>query len=486
MTCSFLPTFALSCCLGLSSALAGWPPPRVSAAPPPGGPERRMYGQWHGLLPVTGGSAALTIAVTELADGRRTALLDVPLQRLNRVALTVTVFGDSVRFAATKPAVRFAGRWMLGSLDKLEGTWRDPSGADAPLTLERMIAAEPAKAKALPYLAEEVRFVNATASAGALASAGADSKAGLSLAGTLTRPAGKGPFPAIVLLSDQGAQDRDAVYDTYRFFAELADGLTRAGFVVLRYDDRGTGQSTGSLPDATAAELATDAQAGLNFLRARPDVDVTRLGLLGHGEGANVALLAAAGPLPPSFVVALAGYGIAGHAALVQQQAALVRSLGADEAQVETSIRRQRDMLTIVRNMTDKDLTQAIVANMLRQDSPGLDLATAQTSAAQMLTRSYRTFLEFDPLAQLGQVKCPVLLLGGSADEQVNTEVNFAALQKGLRNDRSVTAVKLPGVNHLFQPDAQQWPVVGGLAKPVVAPAALAALTAWLQRQTAP
>ena len=68
----------------------------------------------------------------------------------------------------------------------------------------------------------------------------------------------------------------------------------------------------------------------------------------------------------------------------------------------------------------------------------------------------------------------------------MNTEVNFAALQKGLRNDRSVTAVKLPGVNHLFQPDAQQWPVVGGLAKPVVAPAALAALTAWLQRQTAP
>ena len=290
----------------------------------------------------------------------------------------------------------------------------------------------------------------------------------------------------MVLLSDQGAHSRDAVYDNYRFFAELADGLTKAGFVVLRYDDRGVGNSTGTLSTATTAELATDAQAGLNFLRARSDVDVTHIGLLGHGEGANVALLAAAGPLPPSFVVAAGGYGVPGYEALVQQQTALMRGLGADEAQVEASTRRERDMLAIIRNMTDKSVTQAIVANMLRQDSQGMDAATAQASAAQMLTVAYRAFLDFNPQDQLGQVKCPVLLLAGSADEQVNADVNTAALQKGLHNDHTVATVKLPGVNHLLQPDMQQWPIVDGQARPVVAPAALIALTGWLKRQVAP
>ncbi|WP_201983667.1 alpha/beta hydrolase family protein [Hymenobacter rubidus] len=336
-----------------------------------------------------------------------------------------------------------------------------------------------------PYLSEQVHFANAAATAGATASAGTSSKAGLLLAGTLTLPVGKGPFPAVLLLSDQGAQDRDAVYDNYRFFAELADGLTKAGFAVLRYDDRGVGQSTGSLPSATPPDLATDAQAGLNFLQTRPDIDPTRLGLLGHGQGANVALLAAAGPLPPNFVVALAGYGVPVREALVQQNAALLRSLGADAAQVDATARRQRDMLAIISNMTDKAQTQAIVANMLRQDSPGMDVATAQASAAQMLTPAYRSFLDFDPQPQLGQVKCPVLLLNGTVDEQVDADINATALQKGLRNNRSVTAVKLSGVNHLLQPDPKQWPIIEGQARPVIAPTAIMALTSWLRRQTA-
>ena len=445
--------------------------------------ERHLFGQWRGLLVVPGGSLEVTIDVTELPDGRRSALLDVPLQRLSRVPLTVALAGDSVQFAATRPALRFAGRWVAS--DKLVGTWRQ-GGTATPLTLEHVAGSEPAaKAPASAYTSEEVRFVNSAATAGPLASStGPGSKDGLAFAGTLTRPPGKGPFPAVVLVSDLGPQTRDAVYDGYRLFVELADGLTKAGFAVLRYDDRGVGNSTGVLANATAAELATDAQAALNFLRARADVDGTHLGLVGHGEGANVALLAAAGPLPPAFVAALGGYGIPGHEALVQQQTALLKSAGAEPDQVEAATRRQRDMLAIIRNLTDKTQTQAIVANMLRQDAPGLDAATAQASAGQMLTRAYRAFLDFDPQAQLSQVKCPVLLLAGTADEQVNADVNLAALQKGLRANKAVTATKLPGVNHLLQPDMQEWPVVGGQARPVPAASAQAALTTWLQRQT--
>ena len=465
---------------------AAAPGPRQPAIPAlPVLAERHLFGQWRGLLAVPGGSLEVTIDVTELPDGRRSALLDIPLQRLSRVPLAVAVAGDSVRFTSPRPALRFAGRWA--SADKLTGTWQQ-GGTAVPLALEHVAGTEPVAKAAAPaaYLKEEVRFTNTAASAGPLASSGgAGGKDGLAFAGTLTRLVGKGPFPAVVLLSDLGPQSRNADYDGYALFTELADGLTRAGFAVLRFDDRGVGGSTGTLANATAAELATDAQAALNYLRARPDIDATRLGLVGHGEGANVALLAAAGPLPPAFVAALGGYGIAGHEALVQQQTALLKSAGAAPDQVEAATKRQRDMLAIIRNLTDKTQTQAIVANMLRQDAPGLDAATAQASAGQMLTRAYRAFLDFDPQAQLSQVKCPVLLLAGTADEQVNADVNLAALQKGLRANKAVTATKLPGVNHLLQPDMQEWPVVGGQAKPVPAATALGTLTAWLQRQSA-
>ena len=460
--------------LGSMATGATVPPGALPAA-------HRVYGQWRGQVAVPGGSAEITIAVTELPDGRRMALLDMPLQRLNRVPLTVRVTADSVYFGSAKPLLGFAGRWV--SADKLAGTWTQGSTL-VPLALEHIEASPLASAASVSYSTEAVRFANAAASSGAVASTGDGSQQGLALAGTLTRPTGTGPFPALVLLSDLGAQDRDATYDGYRFFAELADHLTRAGFMVLRYDDRGVGQSTGSLPNTMTTELATDAQAGLNFLRTRADADVTHIGLLGHGEGANVALLAAAAPLPPNFVVAVGGYGISGREALVQQQADMLRSAGAEAEQVEASVKRQRSMLAIIRNMTDKGQTQAIVANILRQDSPGMDQATATASAAQLLTRSYRAFLDFDPQAQLAQVKCPVLLLAGTADEQVNAEVNVAALQKGLRGNSNVTAVKLAGVNHLLQPEMQQWPIVGGRARAVPAPPALTVLANWLRLQT--
>jgi dienelactone hydrolase len=445
--------------------------------------EHRVYGRWRGLIFGAGKPTEITIAVTEMPDGRRSALLDVPTQRLIRVPLTVkvTTATDSVYFSATRPALRFAGRWATP--DSLVGSWTQGSTA-ATLRLEHMPGPEAARRSAPPYLIEEVRFVNTASSLEVVASAGGADQNGLALVGTLTRPTGKGPFPALLLLSDLGLQNRDAVYDDYRLFAELANYFTLAGFVVLRYDDRGVGQSAGDLLNSTVADLATDAHAGLEFLRARPDVDVNRIGLLGHGQGANVALLAATGGLPPSFVVAMAAYGVPGHEALVQQHITMMQGAGADPTQVAAGARRQRDMLTIIRHMTDKTQTQAIVANMLRQDSPGIDQAAAQTSAAQLLTRSYRAFLDFNPQSYLSQVRCPVLLLGGSADEQVDADLNLGTLQKGLFGSRGVTVLKLPGVNHLLQPNMQQWPIVGGQPRAVPAPAALDGMANWLRRQT--
>jgi alpha-beta hydrolase superfamily lysophospholipase len=264
--------------------------------------------------------------------------------------------------------------------------------------------------------------------------------------------------------------------------SRLADYLTRRGIAVLRFDDRGVGQSTGE-HQATIGELVTDAQAGLNYMRTRPEVDLSNLGLVGHGEGGNVALLAATMPLPPTFVVGLAPYALPGGVVLAQQQEMTLRSLHTSPTQIAESIKRQQSMFEIILQTSDNAQAQAIVANMIRQSNTALDPATAQATAAEMVTPRYRYFLTFNPLEKLPHVACPVLLLYGTADDMLNAETNATMLTRALRNNKGVTTHKFTGVNHLFQPDRTQWPLLNGEPKPNLSPAASDAMRAWILGQ---
>jgi dienelactone hydrolase len=319
-----------------------------------------------------------------------------------------------------------------------------------------------------PYREEEATFSNLAINA--------------RLGGMLTIPAGPGPFPAVVLLSDAGSHDRDGTVGDFAPLGMLADFLTRRGVAVLRFDDRGVGKSGGT-PAVTTADLVSDAQAGLNYLRTRPEIDLSHLGLIGHGEGGNVALLAAAQPLPPAFVIALAAYGMPGRDIVVQQQATTLRTLGTETAQIEAATKRQLAMLEIIRQTTDNAQAQAIVANMLKQNNAAIDNAAAQSSAAEMTSPRYRYFLAFNPVEKLTGVSCPVLLLNGAADLTINADANLTALSKGLKLNKNVTVKKLPGVNHLFQPDASKWPIVNGQQQPNFSPEAQETIREWIMAQ---
>lgn len=108
---------------------------------------------------------------------------------------------------------------------------------------------------------------------------------GTRLEGTLTTPEGDGPFPAVLLLSGAGAQDRDYTVLGHRFFLVLADHLARRGIAVLRVDDRGAGRSAGDSTQATIAEAIGDIQAAVSLLGAHPSVRADRVGLIAHSEG---------------------------------------------------------------------------------------------------------------------------------------------------------------------------------------------------------
>jgi len=249
---------------------------------------------------------------------------------------------------------------------------------------------------------------------------------------------------------------------------------------VLRYDDRGVGQSGGSNTTATTAMRVSDVQAALNFLRARLEINIARIGVVGHGEGANVALLTAGGPLPPAFVVSLAGYGLTGAQTLLQQQVAQQRAKKLDPVMIQAAYERQHTMYEIIRN-TNPAQAQAIVSNMLRQDQPDLDPQAAQAAAAQLLTPWRHYFLGFDPIAELDQVGCPVLLLSGTEDLEAPADLHLSALEKELKSvNHNVVARRLPGVNHLFQPARTEWVLMNGEMKPIFSPAAQEIIREWI------
>jgi len=437
-----------------------------AAAEPPA-----LDGLWKGPLKLPGGQLEIVFRLVKLTGGDYFATLDVPQQKVHNLAVTVTLRADSVLLNSSEANSRFLGK-LSADGKQLNGTWHQP-GFSVPLTITRVEGAPalvaPKPRLTPPYREEEVGFTNQAA--------------GHKLAGMLTIPAGPGPFPAVVLLSDAGPQDRNGTVGNFAPLGALGDYLTRRGIAVLRFDDRGVGQSGGQV-QSTTSDLVSDAQAGLNYLRTRPELNFNQLGLVGHGEGGNVALLAATMPLPPSFVIGLAPYGLTGEDIALQQQEATLKALQIPADQIAAVVKRQQSMFEIIRQTPDNGQAQAIVANMLRQNNAALDNATAQASAAEMVSPRYRYYLTFNPSETLNRITCPVLLLYGAADTILNPDNNADAIQKAMKN-KDVTVKKLAGVNHLFQPDPASWPIVSGERHPNFSPTAQEAIRAWIVQHTA-
>ncbi|MVN76848.1 hypothetical protein GO988_10985 [Hymenobacter sp. HMF4947] len=455
------------------------------AAPPRNQPGR-LEGLWQGLLPASDGEAAISFSLVTLTGGHYFAALDVPAQKLARVATEVKepAGTDSVLLLVPQLGGRLLARRSADG-EQLSGLWCRP-GQRTPLVLRHSAlpsATAPMGRLPPPYREEDVAFPNFTAR--------------LRLAGTLTVPAGPGPFPAVVLVSDLGEQDRDGLPPTkgeldpmtsllsYRLLGSLADYLTRHGVAVLRFDDRGVGHSEGSNAAATPTHRAGDVQAALNFMRTRPEVDLLRLGLLGHGEGANVALLVAEQPVAPAFVVGLGAYGQPGYETLLLQQAALLRARKVPQPQLDQRLSRQRLLYDIIRYPTDLKQTQTMAANLLQQTDPGLAPGVAQTQAAALLTPWHRAFLSFDPLETLNMVHCPVLLITGQLDEQAPPAQHLAVLERELRSagNHAVTVLRPRGINHLLQPPQIEWTMLSGEMKPIIALPVENLLRQWLVAQ---
>lgn len=280
-------------------------------------------------------------------------------------------------------------------------------------------------------------------------------EAGVHLAGTLTLPEGNGPFPAVVLISGTGLQDRDETIFGHKPFLAIADYLARRGIASLRVDDRMTGRSRGEVATATTENFARDVRAELEVLRARPEIDPARVGLIGHSEGAVIGPMLAADPANHvAYMVLLAGVGVRGITLLHDQNEDGMLAAGVRPEVVKTLLSLNDSLYrAVLASKADGAALTSELAAVLRENSPQFDEVTALRSVAVLTTPSIRYFLALDPVPALTRTRCPVLALNGDKDTQVRASTNLPAIEAALKagGNQDVTIRTMPGLNHLFQ-----------------------------------
>jgi pimeloyl-ACP methyl ester carboxylesterase len=312
------------------------------------------------------------------------------------------------------------------------------------------------------------------------------------LAGTLTVPEGRGPFPAVLLIAGGGARNRDEEISGHQPFLVLADHLTRAEVAVLRVDDRGVGGSTGDKDAATLADLAGDALAGVRWLASQPEVAKDRVGLLGHGEGGLVAAIAASRSRDVAFVVLLGTSGVPGHDLLLDPVEAMARAAGAPEATVKQRVALERQALDVIRAEKDEAALRGKLTPILRAAAelvpPGARAAAGDLDAAverQVKASAspwFRDFVSFDPRPVLREVHVPVLAVGADKDVEVPPARNLAAIERALQTGgaKDVTIRLIPGLNHLFQHAKTGSPAEYGAIEETFDPDLLGIVTRWI------
>lgn len=434
-----------------------------------------ITGAWSGVLEVQGTQLRLVFHIAATEEGY-SATFDSPDQGGKDIPVAKTTFVD----AELTLEMKNIGATYTGTLEDgvFDGTF-EQGLQSLPLKLSRDEAVLERKRPQEPsrpysYGEEAVSVKNISAE--------------ITLAGTLTLPATPGPHPAVVLISGSGPQNRDEEVFGHRPFLVLADHLTRQGIAVLRFDDRGVGESTGDFSTATSLDFASDAASIVAYLKTRADIDTARIGLIGHSEGGIVAPMVAARFEDISFMVLLAGMGVTGSELSLEQ----ARSMrGYEVSDEEAYARFTRKLVDIAASTVPLDDKRAALAAHYRTIEPVLrtmlpegvpvDAFIAQR-VERMSSPWQQFFVMYDPAVDLEKISIPVLSLSGSRDVQIVPGPNQAAIAAALRRagNPDVVIRELPGLNHMFQECATCTMTEYPRLEQTFSPVALAAISDWI------
>ncbi|MFZ4523420.1 MAG: alpha/beta hydrolase family protein [Bacteroidales bacterium] len=442
-----------------------------------------LSGSWSGALKIQGKKLRLVMNINYNEADSLIVSFDSPDQGVLDLPTDKTVLEEnSIYVSAGGIGGEFSGKVNKG-VDTINGAWKQ-GGMAFPVVLvregQRTTMNRPQEPKPpYPYRSLEVTIPNTAG--------------GFDLAGTLTLPEAKGKYPVAILITGSGPQNRDEELLGHKPFLVLADYLTRQGFAVLRYDDRGVGKSKGDSKTATTFDFASDAEAAITFLKGYPEIDTTRMGLIGHSEGGIIAPIVATGRKDVAFIVLLAGPGITGEQILLLQSALISKSSGVDEASIKVNEKFSRDIYSVLKKNKENDKAEqklrALFADLEKRfakdtsyhPTPQNEI-TAQIGT--LTTPWFRCFLTLDPEVYLSKVTCPVLALNGSLDLQVPAKENLEAIEKALifGGNSSYVVEELPGLNHLFQTAKTGNPSEYVKIEETISPVALEFVGGWMKK----
>ncbi|MEW6651862.1 MAG: alpha/beta fold hydrolase [Bacteroidota bacterium] len=415
--------------------------------------DKKYESLWEGKLKVNTVELRLVFKLFLKDDKTYGAYLDSPDQGVSNITVTsVSITPDSVKADVKSIGASFYGEFVNENL--ISGIFKQ-GGMSLPLELTKADKAAEIKRpqmpkKPFPYNEEEITFENI--------------EANITLAGTLTYPKEEGKYPAVVMVSGSGPQDRDETLLGHKPFLVIADYLTRNGIAVLRYDDRGVAKSKGDFAAATSVDFAADALAAVEFLKTRKEINSKKIGIAGHSEGGLIAPMCAVNSSDVSFIVLLAGTGVPGKDIIILQTELILRASGSKEEDIKKTVDQSTRIFNVVSEESDSLETFKKLLAMYNDDvskmsdeekkKPENSKETFDRNVKQILSPWFRFFIKYDPRPTLEQVTVPVFALNGEKDLQVDPKQNLPEIEKALKagGNKNFKIIELPGLNHLFQP----------------------------------
>ena len=448
--------------------------------------EISIEGIWQGKLKVPGTELIIVFKISKNSDGTLTATLDSPDQGVTGIPVEEVIFEDNT----LRLEVKSAGAVFEGKVSEdfliIEGEWKQ-SGGTFPLTVNRVdeaveILRPQVPKKPYPYVEKKVAYTNL--------------KAGVKLVGILTLPSDKGVFPAVLLITGSGPQDRDETIYGHHPFLVLADYLTRQGIAVLRVDDRGVGESTGDFSQATSEDFASDVLAGVEYLKTCKEIDPKKIGLIGHSEGGLIAPMVAVKSPDVAFIVLMAGPGLTGEEILYLQGALISRVMGVSEEDIIKKRQFNEKIFSVLIEEDDSEIAEGRLRQMFEEDwekmsdeekeQIGDSELFLEAQLQSLLSPWLKFFLTYDPKPTLSKVKCPVLAINGEKDLQVPPKENLSAIEEVLKagGNKNYTIKELPGLNHLFQTAQTGVPSEYVKIEETISPVVLKIVGDWILEQT--
>ena len=404
--------------------------------------QNKLEGTWVGNLNFGSTELPFVIHINKQDNGWK-ATADSPKQGVKGIPAQMTIKQDSI-FIDIQGGIQVQG---VQTNDSTLTTVFSQAGVKVPLILKR--GAENLNEKhalkrpqtPIPpygYDTVDVKFKNEFDK--------------ITLAGTLTSPRGNDKYPAVILLTGSGAQNRNEEIFGHQPFKVLADYLTKNGIVVLRYDDRGTGESEGVFETSTIEDFSKDAISAFNFLKEQRQVDVNKIGIIGHSEGGLIAQLLAAQAVPHlSFIATLAGPAISIDKLMVEQLYAIGKAQGMSETNLAAARKINEKNFQIVKSdLNETDAYQALRDNM-KEVLGGRENEQTRRELLTMLAPAYRYFLRIEPERFLPQIHVPMFAAFGSLDVQVPANQNLKSLFDLLPKNSKTMLKEYPELNHLFQ-----------------------------------